>query len=116
MTTINLVEAADVWLVAHTMLKIEEGGTTLSLNESGSGSGCGDSKHIRDWCCNVRGLVKSDLDTFVLDCVYGDSNVTPNMRSRRSAVVVLRQFRDKLCDKMDIYNSYPRMRRFFFDD
>ena len=109
MQKINLAQAAEVWYVAHALLQIIQGGETTSLNNAGNG-GRNDSMHVLDWCCNIRKLVLTDLETYLMDHVYGDTFAQPTSRNKRNAIAVLRRFKDRLAVNPDVYCEYPRFR------
>ena len=113
---IALDEAGDIWNIAHSITLREQGARALVVGGN-SGGGIGDSKHFMDWAASVRKCAPGDeLETFVLDCVYGDSHHNPDMKSRRGAVVLLRRFRDALQVKPEILADLSKMRRIFFDE
>jgi len=107
----DLNEAGEVWNLAHVMFIKAQGGKAAGGEGNG---GVGDSSHHMIFVADVRKLVPGELDTFLLDHVFGDSTVAPDVRSRRGATDALRKFAFALHDKPSILVDYHRLRNTVF--
>ena len=110
---IDLSQAEDVWNVAHTIFVKSQSGKAQGINENAGGNG--DSNHHLIWVADVRKLVDGELNTFLLDCVYGDSPHNPNPESRRGARDALRAFSYQLSEKPSVLGDFEKYRRLVFE-